>query len=87
MGKSETNLLPIGKASKKAGVSRHSVQYYIMVGLLEASQKTPSGRNLFGPEAIERIRMIKQLNETGYTLRAIRELFLQDGKLLKGNEL
>lgn len=87
MSEPETNLLPIGKAAKKSGVSRHSVQYYVMVGLLEATEKTPTGRNLFGPEAIDRIRMIKRLNESGYPLRAIRELFLQQGKSLKGNGL
>ena len=84
---SKTTLLPIGKAAKEAGVSRHSVQYYLMVGLLEATEKTSTGRHLFDREAIDRIRMIKQLNESGYPLRAIRELFLNDGKPLKGSEL
>lgn len=86
MSKSETNLLPIGKAAAEAGLSRQSVQYYMMLGLLEATQKTPTGRSLFGPEAIERIRLIKRLNGSGYPLRAIRELFLREGKIPKGDE-
>ena len=80
MSESEANLLPIGKAARQAGVSRQSVQYYLMLGLLEATQTTAGGRRLFSGKAIERIRLIKKLNESGYTLRAIRELFMQQGK-------
>jgi DNA-binding transcriptional MerR regulator len=34
---------------------------------------------LFNEKAIARIKLIKQLNKSGYPLRAIRELFL-DGR-------
>ena len=77
LNETRKNLLPIGKTAQAAGVSRHSVQYYLMVGLLEPTTVTPSGRRMFDEKAIERIRLIKQLNESGYTLRAIRELFMQ----------
>ncbi len=72
-------LIPIGKAAKKAGVSRESLQYYLMVGLLEPTEVTPSGRRLFNEKAIGRITLIKRLNKSGYPLRAIRELFM-DGR-------
>jgi len=73
-------LVPIGEAAKKAGVSTQSLQYYLMVGLLEPSQVTSSGRRLFDVKKIDRIRLIKRLNESGYPLRAIRDLFM-DGRL------
>ena len=73
----ETELLSIGQAAKKAGVSRQSLQYYLMVGLLEPSTVTPTGRRLFDHKAIERIRLIRRLNEGGYPLRDIRELFME----------
>lgn len=73
----KTGLIPIGQAAKKAGVSRQTLQYYIMIGLLKATEVTPTGRRMFGDKAIERIRLIKKMNETGYPLRAIRELFLE----------
>ena len=79
-------LLPIGEAAKKAGISRQSLQYYVMVGLLEPTEVTPSGRRLFDEEAVRRIRLIKKINETGYPLRAIRELFLEGRSDLKGSE-
>ena len=72
-----TELVSIGPAAEKAGVSRQSLQYYLMVGLLEPTQVTPGGRRLFDRKAIERIRLIRRLNEGGYPLRAIRELFLE----------
>ncbi|MFB0525606.1 MAG: MerR family transcriptional regulator [Phycisphaerae bacterium] len=70
-------LIPIGVAAKKAGISRQSLQYYLMVGLLQPTEVTPTGRRLFDERNVERIKLIKKLNESGYPLRAIRELFLE----------
>jgi DNA-binding transcriptional MerR regulator len=72
-------LTPIGKAAEKAGVSRESLQYYLMIGLLEPTELTPSGRRLFNDKAVQRIKLIKRLNKSGYPLRAIRDLFM-DGR-------
>jgi DNA-binding transcriptional MerR regulator len=82
----KSELVPIGEAAKKAGISRQSLQYYIMVGLLEPTKVTPTGRRLFDRENIERIRLIKKLNDSGYPLRAIRELFLQGRTDSKGTK-
>ena len=71
------NLMSIGIAAEKAGISRQSLQYYLMVGLIEPSKISPTGRRLFDDDSIERIRLVKGLNESGYTLRAIKELFIQ----------
>jgi DNA-binding transcriptional MerR regulator len=76
---SKEALIPIGKAAEKAGVSRESLQYYLMIGLLEPTGLTPSGRRLFSDKAIQRIKLIKRLNKSGYPLRAIRDLFM-DGR-------
>ena len=73
----KSKLSPIGKAAKKAGISRQSLQYYLMVGLLEPTEVTPTGRRMFDKKSIERIKLIKKLNDSGYPLRAIRELFLE----------
>ena len=70
-------LVPIGAAAKKAGISRQSLQYYIMIGLLQPTEVTPTGRRLFDGKCIEQIKLIKKLNDSGYPLRAIRELFLE----------
>ena len=80
------SLTLIGRAAEKAGISRQSLQYYIMVGLLEPTEITPTGRRLFDEKAIERIKLIRKLNDSGYPLRAIRELFLQGRIDLRGNK-
>jgi DNA-binding transcriptional MerR regulator len=79
-------LQPIGAAAEKAGISRQSLQYYLMVGLLEPTEVTPTGRRLFDEKAIERIKLIRKLNGSGYPLRAIRELFLEGRTSWKGNK-
>ena len=85
MGQKE-KLMSIGAAAKKAGVSRQTLQYYLMVGLLEPTEVTSTGRRLFDEKSVERIRLIKKLNASGYPLRAIRELFLEGRTDLKGNK-
>ena len=83
----DESLMSIGIAAKKAGVSRQTLQYYLMVGLLDPTEVTESGRRLFDGAAIERIKLIRKLNDSGYPLRAIRELFMQQrGPKSKGND-
>ena len=82
----KSELVPIGTAAKKAGISRQSLQYYLMVGLLEPTEVTPTGRRLFDEKCIECIKLIKKLNDSGYPLRAIRELFMEGHGDLKGGK-
>jgi len=77
-------LIQIGAAAKQAGISRQSLQYYLMVGLLEPTEVGPGGRRLFDDAAVERVKLIRKLNESGYPLRAIRDLFLEGRGDLKG---
>lgn len=81
--KERKKLLSIGRAAHKAGVSKQSLQYYLMVGLLEPTEVTASGRRLFNESAIERVRLVRKLNQSGYPLRAIRELFMERAKTNK----
>ena len=80
----KTGLVSIGKAAKDAGVSRQSLQYYIMLGLLEATKITKTGRRMFDERTIERIKLVKKLNKSGYPLRAMRELFFEGRTDMKG---
>jgi DNA-binding transcriptional MerR regulator len=57
-----------------------------MVGLLEPTKVASSGRRLFDEKSIERVKLIKKLNDSGYPLRAIRELFLEGRTDLKGSK-
>jgi len=73
----EAEMVSTGQAAEKAGVSRQSLQYYLMIGLLEPTKVTPTGRRLFDRKAIEQIRLVRKLNDSGYPLRAIRDLFME----------
>jgi DNA-binding transcriptional MerR regulator len=75
--KSKEKLMSIGRTAKQAGVSTQSLQYYIMVGLVEPTSTSKTNRRMFDDKAVERIKLIKKLNKSGYPLRAIRELFLE----------
>ncbi len=78
--------MAIGAAAKKAGISRQSLQYYLMVGLLEPTKVTPTGRRMFNEKSVKRIKLIRKLSDSGYPLRAIRELFLEGRTGLKGSK-
>ncbi|RKY11738.1 MAG: hypothetical protein DRP52_05500 [Planctomycetota bacterium] len=80
----KSGLMQIGKTAEKAGVSKQSLQYYLMVGLLEPVEVTVSGRRMFDTESVDRIQLIHKLNQSGYPLRAIRELFIEREMLNKG---
>ncbi len=73
----EQEMVGLGRAAHTAGISTGSLQYYIMCGLIEPDMYTPTGRKRFSTDNIERIKLIKQLNESGYPLREIREIFLK----------
>ncbi len=71
-------LLHTSQAAREAGVSRQTLQYYLMLGLVEPAARTSNGQQLFDSKSIERIRLVKKLNTSGYPLREIREIFLRN---------
>ena len=73
----DKKLMQIGITAKEAGISRQTLQYYLMLGLMEPREVSPTGRRLFDHKSVERAKLIKKLNSSGYPLRAIRELFLE----------
>ena len=56
-----------------------------MIDLIKPTKITPTGRRQFDEKAIEKIKLVKKLNKSGYPLRAIRELFFQGRNNLKGS--
>jgi len=72
------DLLRIGQAADVAGVSRQTIEYYIMLGLIEPIRRPGRRSRYFDTELIKRIRLIHRLNESGYALRDIRQTYLRD---------
>ena len=76
--KTAHNLLKLGQAARAAGVSTQTLEYYIMLGLVTPINHPPgSRRRFFDGDLVKRIRLIRELNETGYTLREIRTTWLR----------
>jgi DNA-binding transcriptional MerR regulator len=73
----EPRRMRISQAAREADVSKQTVEYYVMLGLIEPIREGPTRRRFFTDEHVKRIRLIRQLNRTGYTLRAIKETYLK----------
>jgi DNA-binding transcriptional MerR regulator len=67
----------ISAAADAAGVSVQTLEYYIMLGLIEPLRRPDRQGRWFDAGHVKRIRLIRRLNATGYTLQAIRETYLR----------
>ena len=71
--------LQIGEIAALAGVSVDTVRYYERRRLLNRAPRSTGNFRLFAPEAVERIRFIKQAQDMGLSLDEIKELLTSDG--------
>ena len=74
--KTDESMLRISAAAKAAGVHTQTIEYYIMVGLVKPLRQPDKTGRYFSRRLVRRIRLIRDLNQSGYTLRAIREIYL-----------
>jgi DNA-binding transcriptional MerR regulator len=68
----------ISAAAEAAGVSKNVIEYYILLGLISPCRMPDRPGRFFDPDLIRRIKLIRQLNRSGYTLRDIREIYLRN---------
>ena len=69
----------IGDIATRSGVTRDAIRFYERSGLLEKPVRTSSHHRVYGANAVERIRLVRQLQNCGLTIGDIKEiLFLQD---------
>ncbi len=68
----------ISQAAQAAGVSKQTVEYYVMLGLIAPIRPNGKRGRFFDTKLVRRIRLIRRLNDSGYTLRAIRETYLRE---------
>lgn len=69
--------LRVSELAEKAGVSKQTVEYYVLLGLLHPERNPETGRRRFCLDDVRRIRLIRKLNRSGYPLREIREIWLR----------
>lgn len=73
-----TDLLRLSDAARIAGVSKQTIEYYCLLGLITPIRPNGGRRRFFDEKLIRRIQLIRRLNQSGYTLRDIRETYLRN---------
>ena len=66
--------LTIGRMASLAKVSADTLRYYERERLIEPAAKSGGGYRLYEPDALRRIRFIKQAQQCGFSLSEIRSL-------------
>jgi len=73
----DSRSLQIGELAKLAGVSPDTIRHYERIGVLPRAHRTQSGYRRFSPEAVNRLRLIRNALAIGFSLaelgRVLRE--------------
>ena len=80
------NLMNIGDAAKKAGVSQRCLRYYEELGLLEPENRTSGGYRLYSEKQLNKLQMIDGLKSLGLPLAQIHDVLTADQGALIGSE-
>jgi DNA-binding transcriptional MerR regulator len=72
--------LKIGQVARLVGVGIDTVRYYEKLGLLPAAPRRPSGYRVFDDVTVERLRLIKQLQDLGLSLHEIDAMLRASGE-------
>src|SRR5687768_1389900 len=76
---SGNGLLRMGELAEAAGVSAGTIKHYLREGLLPEPVKTSRNMAWYPREFVERVQLIKQLQEERFLpLKVIREVLAQD---------
>lgn len=71
--------LRIGDIATRSGVTRDAIRFYERSGLLDQPGRTKSRHRVYDASTLERIRLVRQLQNCGLTIGDIKEIvFLRD---------
>jgi DNA-binding transcriptional MerR regulator len=63
--------LSIGHVASKTGLTRDTIRYYDRLGLLAKPRRTPAGYRLYGESVLNRLTLIRNAQQFGFSLRDI----------------
>jgi len=66
--------LTIGQVARRAGVGVETVRFYEREGLVAPAGRRRTGYRQYRPDAIQRIRFIREAKEVGFSLKEIAAL-------------
>ena len=61
----------IGELAEHGDVSTKTIRYYESIGLLDEPARTDAGYRVYGDEAVERLRFVRDAQASGLTLAEI----------------
>ena len=70
-------LYKTSEVAKRSGLSKQVIYNYLAMNLIKEKEKTPADRFLFDSNIFKRLELIRKLNQSGYTLRDIRDIFFK----------
>jgi len=71
--------LRIGDIATRSGLTRDAIRFYERSGLLEQPGRTKSRQRVYDANTLDRIRLVRQLQNCGLTINDIKEIvFLRD---------
>ena len=79
----EQTLFKTAEVLRRSEISRQVLYRYIQMELVTPVETTDTGRQLFSERVFKQIAMIQRLNNSGYTLRDIREIFAERLRKMK----
>lgn len=70
----ETTRMTIGELAEAAGLTRRAIRFYVQRGLLDPPEGRGRGAT-YGPEHLDRLRQLIELQSAGHSLDAIERIF------------
>ena len=71
---SSNNLLQIGDAAERVGLSLRTVRYWEEIGLVEPESRSKGGFRLYSEADLARLLVVKAMKPLGLTLEQMREI-------------
>ena len=68
--------LKIGELARRAGVTAKAIRFYERKRVLPAAKRSPNGYRVYGDDAVELLRFIKQATGLGLTLSEIKDILV-----------
>jgi len=79
-------LLQVGEVAARSRTTIRTVRYYLELGFIEASERSPGGFYLFDEGVVDKVRFIQNLKEIGLPLKEIKELYKIRKEKKRGND-
>jgi DNA-binding transcriptional MerR regulator len=76
--------MSIGQLAKETGLSTATINYYVAEGVLPAPRKLNRTRAAYAPKHLRMLRLVKQMQTSGYTLQQVKTTFQAFGVDEKG---